>query len=453
MKKPFNILIVDDDDGVLTSAKLLLKQHYQLVKTLNQPNQIAEALSLLDIDIVLLDMNFSIGEQEGEEGLRWVKSIREMCPGVEIIAITAYGDLQVAVEAMKMGVRDFITKPWENERLLLTIENVLAYQSLVSELKTTKEHNKQLQEELVNHQSPIGQSQEFINILNICEKVAPTDAEVLITGENGTGKEMIARHLHAISKRSNGPFIKVDIGSLPSSLFESELFGHKKGAFTDAHQDRIGKMQSANGGTLFLDEIGNIPVNLQAKLLTTLQQKSITPIGTNKPIGLDIRIISATNTDISKAIAEGNFRQDLLYRINTIEIELPPLRQRIDDIKVLATHYLEIYKDKYQKSTLKISKDGFDALAEYQWPGNIRELSHIIERAVLLTNTDSIGRSQLNLQTSNNDTLEENLNIQEHEKTLILKALKKNNGNITHSARDLGIDRLALYRRLEKHGL
>jgi two-component system response regulator HydG len=452
MKQPFKILIVDDDEGILTSARLLLKQHYQLVKTLNHPQNMLEVLTHLQFDLLLLDMNFTMGEQEGEEGLEIIKKIRTTFPSLEIIALTAYGDLKVAIAAMKLGVRDFITKPWENDRLLLTINNVLSYQAVVSELNATLKINQQLNETLLDYQEPIGQHPEFLKVLTVCEKVATTEAEVMITGENGTGKEIIARHIHHLSERRNGPFIKVDLGSLSSNLCESELFGHKKGAFTDATEDRLGKFQNANGGTLFLDEIGNIPLPQQAKLLTVLQQKIVTPVGSNKSQKLDVRIISATNLDMEHAVKSVIFRQDLLYRINTIEITIPPLRQRGQDIGLLAAYYLEMYKDKYRKSELKLSNGVLDALSDYSWPGNIRELRHVLERVIILSDGKKIEPQHLGLNDKNNQG-EATLNLKKNEKVLILKALEQNNGNITHAARDLGIDRLALYRRLEKHGL
>ena len=453
-KKPFNILVVDDDEGVLASARFLLKQHYQLVKTLSKPDEMLEAIAHLSIDIVLLDMNYSIGEQEGSEGLNWITKIRKQKPGIEIIAITAYGDLQVAIDAMKFGVRDFITKPWENERLLLTINNVLGYQSVVNDLKNIHHKYHQLNDAITDHYpTPLGSDPTFIKVLDTCRKTAPTDAEIMITGENGTGKEIIASFVHKLSNRRAAPFVKVDLGSLPATLFESELFGHVRGAFTDAREDKMGKMELANGGTLFLDEIGNIPPVLQSKLLTALQQKMITPVGSNKSIKLDIRLITATNINLESAIHEGTFRQDLLYRINTIPVSLPSLKDRPSDIRLLSTHYLELFKDKYRKKYIKINTDGFAALEEYSWPGNVRELCHVIERAVILTESDQLGREELQLITSSQNSTEQSLNLQENEKSLILKALKKNNGNITHAARELGIDRLALYRRLEKYGL
>lgn len=452
MKKPFKILVVDDDAAVLTSARLLLKQHYQLVQTLQDASRALELLASIPFDLVLLDMNFTIGEQEGKEGLNLIEDIKRNHPKVEMIAVTAYGDLSVAVEAMKNGVRDFITKPWENERLLLTIDNVLAYQEVSTQLAASQQLNKDLTLELNGYEPPIGKSQAFKETIKIAEKVAVTDAEVLITGENGTGKEVLANHIHQVSDRKDGPFIKVDLGALSENLFESELFGHKKGAFTDAKEDRIGKLLHANGGTIFLDEIGNVPLHLQSKLLSVLQQRKVTPVGSNQPFDLDVRLISATNLDISEAIESGEFRQDLLYRINTIEIVLPPLRERIEDIGWLATHFLERFKHKYRKPATKLSKQAFETLENYNWPGNIRELNHVVERAVILSDTASIKASDLNIRTSSEDS-EASLNLHEHEKVLILKALERNNGNITHAAKELGIDRLALYRRLDKHGL
>ena len=451
MKKPHKILVIDDDDDVLTSARFLLKQHYQLIQTINHPSKVNDLLKEITFDLILMDMNFTVGEQEGNEGLQLIHSIKQNYPSIELIAITAYGDMQIAVESMKLGVRDFISKPWENERLLLTIENTLSYQSVKNELNLIRDNNKLLSQHYLGFQEPIGNHPSFVRCLQVAQRVATTDAEVLITGENGTGKEVLARFIHYLSDRKNGPFIHIDMGAISNSLFESELFGHKRGAFTDAHSDRIGKMVTAHGGTIFLDEIGNIPGHLQAKLLMALQQKKITPVGSNESIAVDVRIIAATNIDLYAAISNQSFRQDLLYRINTIEIQLPSLRERESDITLLATHFLEVFKKKYNKTNLRLSKRALDRLTQYPWPGNIRELSHSIERAVILQSDELLQPDHFHL--TNETILAENLNLLENEKSLIIKALEKNNGNITHASKSLGIDRLALYRRMEKYGL
>jgi two-component system response regulator HydG len=451
-KNPFGILIIDDDDAVLTSARLLLKQYYQLVHTLQSTDQLAEVLSNMQIDLVLLDMNFTIGEDSGAEGISTIKAIHAIAPDLPIIALTAYGDLELAVDTMKLGVSDFITKPWQNQRLVTTIENVLGYRKTEEELYALKEKTRSLVSinETETH-LPLGKSQIFTKALDLAVKVANTPAEVLLLGENGTGKGLFAKYIHAISDRNQQPFIAIDLGAISPSLIESELFGHVKGAFTDAKYDRMGKLEAAQKGTLFLDEIGNLPVNLQVKLLSVLQHREVTRVGANQPIPLDVRIISATNSDIRQLIDKALFRQDLMFRLNTIEIKLPGLKERASDIPLLATHFLQEYAKKYNKEKLRFSNQALKALLNHAWPGNIRELSHAIERSVIMSSQSEIASTDLALPTDDKST--EALNLQKMEKTMILKALDKHKGNITHAAKALGIDRLALYRRLEKHGL
>ena len=396
-------------------------------------------------------MNYSRGENDGQEGLDIIEKVISTYPEMEIVPVTAYGEVDLAVEAMKRGARDFITKPWRNEKLLATIENILKLKSAAEEIQKLRSENEVLRNEN-DQQELIGQSKAFLKMITTIQKVAPTDANVLITGENGTGKELIARSIHTASSRKKETYVKVDLGSLPATLFESEMFGHNKGAFTDAKEDRVGKFELANGGTLFLDEIGNIDLPRQAKLLNALQERNVTRIGSNHKIELDIRVIVATNADLEQLTRNGDFRQDLLYRINTIEIKVPSLRERIEDIPILAQHYLEIFKRKYQKKKLKLSNEAVKSLQSYSWPGNIRELTHVIERAVILSEENVLTPSSLIIKPKDEDE-SDSLNIQEMEKVLILKSLDKNKGNITKAAKDLGIDRLALYRRLEKYGL
>ncbi len=446
-----NILVIDDDPAVLTTAKIYLKQKFEYVATLPSPENMDKVLGEVSIDLVLLDMNYTKGENDGEEGLAIIEKLVKDYPELEVVPITAYGEVELAVEAMKRGARDFIAKPWRNEKLLATISNILKLKQANHEIEVLKAVNKQMSGD--SESNLIGTSPKFLKMLETIEKVAPTDANVLISGENGTGKELVAHAIHQKSLRHNQPFQKVDLGSLSKSLFESELFGHVKGAFTDAREDRIGKFELANSGTLFLDEIGNIDASQQSKLLTAIQGRTITRIGSNKAVSLDVRFISATNVDLPTKTQSGEFRQDLLYRINTIEIHVPELRERKEDISLLSEHYLEKYKLKYNKPQARLTKKAIEALEDYNWPGNIRELTHVIERAVILAEEKNLTPSSFNLSGKKIEQESENLNIQDMEKTLILKSLEKNKGNITHAAKDLGIDRLALYRRLEKYGL
>ncbi len=445
------ILIIDDDPAVLTSAKLFLKQKFRFVKTLPSPQNIEHVLSDTSIDLILLDMNYSKGENDGLEGLAIIDRVVKEFSDLEIIPITAYGEIDLAVKAMKKGARDFITKPWQNEKLLSTIINVLNLKRANNQILELKDANSILRQSSTDIDPIIGKSRAIQSVLSTIHKVAPTEANILILGENGTGKELVAMAIHNQSNRRDQAFIKIDLGSLSESLFESELFGHLKGSFTDAKEDRIGKFQAANGGTLFLDEIGNINKTQQSKLLSVLQKKTVTKIGSNKEESLDIRLISATNQDLHEVTKQDEFRQDLLYRINTIEIPLPSLRERIDDLPEITAHFLNIFKKKYQKSSVKISNETLKALKEYHWPGNVRELKHSIERAVIMSEDPIL--TPHSFQFGSKEELGDSLDLKEMEKRLILKALEKNKGNITHAAKDLGIDRLALYRRLEKYGL
>lgn len=449
MKYSANILVVDDDPAILTSARLFLKQKFTYIHTLADPHLMEQVMKETSFDVVLLDMNFAVGESDGSKGLELIERLISMYPTIEVVPISAYGEIDLAVKALKKGARDFITKPWYNDKLLSTITNLLELNEIKNELRSFKKSTLRM---LHQPNDPlIGQSTSFKQMIKVVEKVAPTDANVLVLGENGTGKELIARKLHQESQRSDRPFIKVDLGALVESLFESELFGHKKGAFTDASEDRPGKMELANGGTLFLDEIGNISLTQQAKLLSVLEQREVTRVGANNPISLDIRVISATNANLGELVASGRFRSDLLYRINTIEIVVPGLRERSEDLSLLAYYFLEKFKKKYRKPALKLDKEAVSALRAYSWPGNIRELSHCVERSVILTNHSVITPADLGLSVDIGAT--DDLNLEAMERSLVLKALKKNNGNVTHAARDLGIDRQVLYRRMDKHGI
>ncbi|MBC5772489.1 sigma-54-dependent Fis family transcriptional regulator [Pontibacter sp. KCTC 32443] len=456
------ILIVDDEEDILTAGRLLLKQHFTYVKTTSDPYQIPAILTEQPIDVVLLDMNYSAGATSSKEGLHWLKQIKQLDPSVTVILMTAYGDIELAVRALKEGASDFVLKPWRNEKLVAILKTACQHrqeQPLPSVAKSS--HYKTF-----HYGEFIGTSPVMQRVYQTIEKVAATDANVLILGENGTGKEVAARALHQRSKRANHAFEKVDLGAVSETLFESELFGHAKGAFTDAKEDRIGRIEAANGGTLFLDEIGNLSLALQAKLLSVLQNRQVIRLGTNKPRPIDIRLICATNMPLYDMVKQGTFRQDLLYRINTVEIQLPPLRERREDIKLLAEHFLEIYSQKYNRPELGISKETLRRLSEYRWPGNIRELDHALERAVILCDGNELQADDFyfapgvdgiqvsdKVQHSGQGISEGDHTLEELEKMMVQKVLVKHSGNITHAAKELGITRTALYRRIEKHGL
>ncbi|HNP18610.1 MAG TPA: sigma-54 dependent transcriptional regulator [Fulvivirga sp.] len=456
MKEKGNILIVDDDDMILLSAQLLLEQRYTDVKKINNPIQIEEAFKEHAFDLVLLDMNFTQGETSGKEGLLWLEKIKSISPNTVVLLMTAYGEVDVAVEAMKKGAIDFIVKPWQNEKLLVTVHNALKLGSQEKRVKQLETREKVITSDIDNqYRDMIGSSQAMQHIKKVIGKVAPTDADVLILGENGTGKEVAARAIHNKSNRANEIFIAVDLGSIPENLFESELFGHKKGAFTDAKEERIGKFEAASGGTIFLDEIGNLPLNLQTKLLTVLQRRQITKLGGNTPIDIDVRIICATNLNLKEAVESGDFREDLFYRINTVEILIPSLRERLEDIPELVNHFLNKYQRKYHKNKLSVDKEIYAQLKKHDWPGNIRELQHAIERAAILCENESITTADFNFlrkQESLNAELD-NYNLENLEEWAIKQVIKKYSGNISHAAKELGLSRGAMYRRMEKYGL
>ena len=454
-KKEASILIVDDDDDILFSARISLKKYFSSITTENDPTKINNHLTKNTIDVVLLDMNYRIGFEDGKEGLYWLKNIKEVSPETTIILNTAFGSVNLAVEAIKKGATDFILKPWTTEKLYAAVNAGV-------ELARSKRKNTQL-ETIQEHQDKefhkktehiIGNSVAMQSATNLVKKVAPTDANVLILGENGTGKFVFAKEIHLQSERKNHPFIHVDLGSLNENLFESELFGYAKGAFTDAQKDTLGRFELAKGGTIFLDEIGNLPLHLQSKLLTVIQNRKITRLGEGKEREIDARIICATNAPIHEMVDEQTFRQDLLFRINTIELNLPPLRERTDDVKLLANHFLQKLTQKYRKKIDGFSKEAINAMKEYQWPGNIREIEHIIERAVIITDNEQIEITDLHFSTKKAAiNLSDNLNLEEAEKILVEQAIQKHQGNISRAAKDLGLTRAALYRRLEKHQL
>ncbi|MCK5207238.1 MAG: sigma-54-dependent Fis family transcriptional regulator [Cyclobacteriaceae bacterium] len=452
-----NILIVDDDEDVLLAAKMLLKKHVHQVTIEKNPNKIPFLLNNYSFDVILLDMNFSKDITSGKEGFYWLSQITEKDPNAVVILITAFGDVEMAVKALKEGATDFVLKPWQNEKLLATISAAIKLKKSYNEVDKLKKAKKQLQDDSNQpFKDILGDSTAIKKIFDIIDKVAQTDANVLILGENGTGKELVARALHQKSLRKDNVFIGVDMGAITETLFESELFGHKKGSFTDAKEDRTGRFEAANTGSLFLDEIGNLSLPLQSKLLTTLQNRQITRIGTNKPIPIDIRLICATNMPIYDMVKDSEFRQDLLYRINTVELHLPPLRERQEDIPLLADHFVEMYSKKYRKPTKTFSTNTIKRLQKYTWPGNVRELQHAIERAVIMSDGNNLSPEDFFFLTNNpqaDDINIENYNLESVEKSVIQKAINKHNGNISKAAKELGLTRASLYRRLEKHGL
>lgn len=455
-KTEAKILVVDDDIDVLNTARMYLKQQFTLVQIENNPALIPQHFARESFDVVLLDMNFKKGENDGQDGLKYLNEVLNLDPNCIVILITAYGELDLAVKAVKAGATDFISKPWKNEKLFGTILSAFQLRQSKLEVSRLKNTQKTLTEQIdQNFGDFIGESLPIQKTFSLIEKVAPTDANVLILGENGTGKELAARALHRKSLRNQEVFINVDLGSITESLFESELFGHVKGAFTDAKEDKPGRFELASNGTLFLDEIGNLSLPLQAKLLTVLQQRKVSRVGSGKEIPIDIRLVCATNMPLYDMVKDGSFRQDLLYRINTVELRMPSLAERKDDIDLLVKHFMLLYGKKYKKEKMRIDQNTISKLKRYNWPGNIRELQHAIERAIILCEGNKLTSEDflLNPSRTTNETNEDILNLSEMEKRLILKALDKNNGNVTRAAKDLGLDRLALYRRLQKYGL
>ena len=453
------ILIIDDDEDVLLSAKLLLKKQYSNIITRNNPKEINKLISTETIDIIVLDMNYRIGFNDGKEGIYWLKHIKNIRPEMVVILMTAYGEVELAVNAIKEGAFDFILKPWTNEKFLATISVGLELSKSQHKISILKSANESLQNNIDQKFGPIiGSSKEMNEVMEIIGKVSITDANVLILGENGTGKQHIAREIHKQSNSKNGPFVHVDLGALSESLFESELFGHKKGSFTGAHEDKPGRFEMAQNGTIFLDEIGNLPYNLQSKLLTVLQDRKISRLGEGIERPFNARLLFATNAPINDWVTEGKFRQDLLFRINTVEIEIPPLRKRPSDVTDFVDFYLKKFKEKYHKGHLKISKEADKILKEHHWPGNVREIQHTLERGVIMSDGEEIMTSDFNLSeiplnAKQKNQEFDNLNLQDIEKLLIEKALKKHDSNISKTAKELGLTRAALYRRLEKFNL
>jgi DNA-binding NtrC family response regulator len=446
------ILIVDDNKSILSALEILLTPEFGEVVSISNPNLIPAELKKRDYNLVILDMNFKAGVNTGNEGIFWLNKIKESNPEISVVMITAYGDIDTAVKALREGAADFVLKPWDNEKLLATLRLALQLNLSRKEVTELKERETGLKKEINREQANIiGTSPQITNVLRIVKKVAGTDANVLITGENGTGKEMIAQEIHRLSARSNELLVSVDMGAITESLFESELFGHVKGAFTDARENRQGKFEIAHKGTLFLDEIGNLSFHLQAKLLAALESRQITRVGSNKPVHVDIRLICATNRNIEAMVRDGLFREDLLYRINTIQIELPPLRERGTDITLLAEFFLGKFTRKYGKPNLRISRQALEKLSDYLWPGNIRELQNTIEKAVILSEESIIKPDDLYLRPMIQSMSASSFaTLDEMEETMIRMALEKNNGNYTAAAEQLGITRQTLYNKMKK---
>ena len=461
--KQGKLLIIDDHPDVLMAAKLLLKQHFEIVDTDKNPENLTALMRRQSYDVFLLDMNFTKDVSSGVEGFYWLDKILDHDPQAVVILITAFGDVEMAVRAIKSGAMDFVLKPWGNDKLVETLQKGYTIRQSRREIEKLQSNVKIAKQTQGQFGEMLGVSPAMQDVFETLRKVAYTDANVLILGENGTGKQLVAQAIHQYSQRAGEPFVGVDLGSVSQTLFESELFGHVKGSFTDAKEDRTGKFESADGGTLFLDEIGNIPMALQSKLLTVLQSRTVTKVGASRSRQIDIRLVCATNMPLYDMIGKGEFRQDLLYRVNTIEVKIPALRERPEDIELLANHYLKIYCQRYRRNIKGLSPQALLKLQKYDFPGNVRELQHAIERAVILSDSDSILEPQSLVLTGNqHQHVDEkstemmsvdSFNLEELEKAMIRKILKKHDGNISKAADELGLTRASLYRRLEKYGL
>jgi len=452
-----NLLIVEDNTEILDSLTLFLEDEFSVVVGIKNPELIPATLQSGSFDLVLLDMNFTVGLNTGNEGLLWLKEILKIDPTLGVIMMTAYGDVELAVKAMRNGASDFVLKPWDNDKLLSTLNTGLKLRRSNMEIQKLRGRQTHLNEEL-NQKFPeiIGECPSMKRVMEIVEKVSNTDANILLTGENGTGKGLVAREIHKKSIRSKEAMITVDMGSIPLSLFESEMFGRVKGAFTDARHDRIGRFETASGGSLFLDEIGNLSLNMQTKILNVLQEKYIIPLGTNKIVPIDIRLICATNKNLEKMVMEGLFRQDLLFRINTIQIDLPPLRERGNDINLMAGYFLNKFATKYERGKMHFSAETVSSMQEYLWPGNIRELEHSIEKAVILAEGEIITPDDLFMKRTASriqQKKEVNPSFNEIERDIIRRALLRNNGNMVTTARELGVTRQTIYNKIKRYGL
>ena len=455
MLSPARILVVDDEPDVLTAARLLLKRHFSAVRTERDPSLLPELAQANAFDVLLLDMNFAMGAGSGAEGLKWLTEVLAADSDAVVVLITAHGDVELAVQAMKQGAADFIVKPWENNRLVATLSAAANLRRSRLEANDLRQRHRALAATLAEPRAGselVGASPPMLSLFELIRRAAPTEANILILGENGTGKELVAREIHRMSPRAAEAFVHVDLGAIPSSLFESELFGHKRGAFTDAKEDRIGRFRAAAGGTLFLDEIGNVPLHLQAKLLAALERREIVPVGGDRPVPVDVRLIAATNLPRTQLSDGAIFRQDLFYRINTVEIALPALRERAEDIPLLVEHFIAIYARKYNMPTKRVTAAALDALAVSNWPGNVRALRHAVERAMILTPGAVLDAGDFGLLPEAR-AADSQLALDCVERDTIRRALERHGGNISHAARALGLTRPALYRRMEKHGL
>ena len=452
------VLIIDDDRDVLMAARLFLKQHFAIVHTEENPENIPDLIRNETYDVILLDMNFSRDATSGKEGFMWLNKILEIDPTTVVILITGYGDIELAVQGIKEGATNFLLKPWDNKKLVATITTSLQLRKSKVELEDLRTKQKvMIADQNRMHRDIIGDSVAMQKVMETVRKVAVTDANVLILGENGTGKELVARAIHMSSDRKDEVFIGVDLGAISESLFESELFGFKKGAFTDAKEDRAGRFEAANKGTIFLDEIGNLSLSLQSKLLSVLQNRKVVRLGTNKEVSIDVRLVCATNMPLFQMVNENKFRQDLLYRINTVEIHVPSLRERPEDVSALLEHFLEIYCRKYKIPAKRVNASTLKRLEKHNWPGNIRELQHAVERAVIMSESNILQTSDFFLspveETPSGVISTSNMKLEETEKMLIRKVVDKHGGNISKAAKELGLTRASLYRRIEKYGI
>jgi DNA-binding NtrC family response regulator len=450
-----NILIVDDNMNIIRTLEILLGPEFEEVRGITDPNRIPTELRATEFNLIILDMNFLAGINTGNEGLYWLNRIIQEFPYISVVLITAYGDVELAVKALKQGATDFVSKPWDNSKLLATVKSAMHLNHSKKEVDLLKQKEKGLKAEINRRQkSIIGSSPALLKVMNMIGKVANTNANILITGENGSGKELIAREIHRQSKRKDEIMVPIDLGALSETLFESELFGHVKGAFTDARVDRSGKFETANRGTLFLDEIGNLSIHLQVKLLAAIENREILRVGSNEAIPVDIRLVCASNKNLEQMVSEGLFREDLLYRINTIHIEVPPLRERGNDILVLADFFLKKYSTKYEKQGMKINRAAQEKLLKYPWPGNIRELRHTLEKAVILNDSPVLAPEDFFLKSMVLPPHpEELLTLEEMEKRMILSSLERNVGNLTRAAEKLGITRQTMYNKVRKYGI
>jgi len=450
-------LVVDDDPDIALAARLALRDLFARVETLAAPEQLESVLKKESPDAILLDLNFERGATDGREGLGYLGRIMAIDPDAAVVIITAHGAVSVAVEAIKRGASDFVAKPWGNERLAATVRSAAALRRSKIEARVERERSTELGQPSAVETPLLGKSDAMSRVRQLIERAAPTDANVLILGENGTGKEIVAREIHRLSRRAGKPMVAIDLGATAESLFDSELFGHTKGAFTGAASDRLGRLKAADHSTLFLDEIGNLPLHLQPKLLTALEQRQVVPVGSNKPVAIDVRVVAATNLSAEKLADESRFRQDLLFRLNTIEIQLPSLRARRDDIPLLLEHYLALYARKYDKPTRELGGDTLELLRNYDWPGNVRALRHAAERAVILADSDHYRIEDFPLPSRPDamplPTISGGLNLDQLERQMIERALRMHHFNISLAASELGLSRGALYRRMEKHGL